>query len=418
MKNDVFYTLIETVVANKLKDMEKYPERAARNLIDLGLLFSKGKFQNSFFSSAQTMLQNEESPYYKLISNVVNDVENQRLLTFGMNLGYNSFKCGSKIIRRNERKLNCIIPWEITLHIDSFSENQRLLTFGMNLGYNSFKCGSKIIRRNERKLNCIIPWEITLHIDSFSFKNNNQHYDKLITDGEKLGIYSWIIFLNNPSTNFLDLIKRHPDSVFFIFLENLDIKNCDMITDIDKNFLDCVEELENIMLIVELDKKNRHVYNELSSRKLLYSVYYRYSQKNIDLILDGSILRFAEQFNPFFTVFVSEQHCNDNLRKMVYKISEQTRINQSYSTIAWELFYSNAYIDNIISGKSRYISFDHSGNLCTVDGKKVANENISDSSKTENVDTAGFDNLEFDNSKENNIFYSDLISILKSNSKL
>lgn len=371
MKNDVFYTLIETVVANKLKDMEKYPERAARNLIDLGLLFSKGKFQNSFFSSAQTMLQNEESPYYKLISNVVNGVE-----------------------------------------------NQRLLTFGMNLGYNSFKCGSKIIRRNERKLNCIIPWEITLHIDSFSFKNNNQHYDKLITDGEKLGIYSWIIFLNNPSTNFLDLIKRHPDSVFFIFLENLDIKNCDMITDIDKNFLDCVEELENIMLIVELDKKNRHVYNELSSRKLLYSVYYRYSQKNIDLILDGSILRFAEQFNPFFTVFVSEQHCNDNLRKMVYKISEQTRINQSYSTIAWELFYSNAYIDNIISGKSRYISFDHSGNLCTVDGKKVANENISDSSKTENVDTAGFDNLEFDNSKENNIFYSDLISILKSNSKL
>ncbi|EEA85569.1 hypothetical protein [Peptacetobacter hiranonis] len=371
MKNDVFYTLIETVVANKLKDMEKYPERAARNLIDLGLLFSKGKFQNSFFSSAQTMLQNEESPYYKLISNVVNGVE-----------------------------------------------NQRLLTFGMNLGYNSFKCGSKIIRRNERKLNCIIPWEITLHIDSFSFKNNNQHYDKLITDGEKLGIYSWIIFLNNPSTNFLDLIKRHPDSVFFIFLENLDIKNCDMITDIDKNFWDCVEELENIMLIVELDKKNRHVYNELSSRKLLYSVYYRYSQKNIDLILDGSILRFAEQFNPFFTVFVSEPHCNDNLRKMVYQISEQTRTSPSYSTIAWELFYSNAYIDNIISGKSRYISFDHSGNLCTVDGKKVANENISDSSKTENVDTAGFDNLEFDNSKENNIFYSDLISILKSNSKL
>lgn len=143
-----------------------------------------------------------------------------------------------------------------------------------------------------------------------------------------------------------------------------------MITDIDKNFLDCVEELENIMLIVELDKKNRHVYNELSSRKLLYSVYYRYSQKNIDLILDGSILRFAEQFNPFYS-FVSEQHCNDNLRKMVYKISEQTRINQSYSTIAWELFYSNAYIDNIISGKSRYISFDHSGNLCTVDGKRL-----------------------------------------------
>lgn len=384
MKNDIFYTLIETVVANKLKDMKKYPERAARNLIDLGLLFSKGKFQNAFFSSAQTMLQNEDSPYYKLIDNVVNGVE-----------------------------------------------HQRLLAFGMNLGYNSFKNGSREIKRNERKLNCIIPWEITLHIDDFSFKNNNQSYDKLITDGEKLGIYSWIIFLNRPSSDFLDLIKRHPDSAFFIFLENLDIEKCDKITGIEKseirnlgnekiinineNFLNCVEELKNIMLLIELDKKNRHVYNELKRRKLLYSVYYRYSQKNVDLILDGSILRFAEQFNPFFTVFVSEPHCNDNLRKTVYNISEQSRNEHLYSTIAWELFYSNAYIDNIISSKSRYISFDHSGNLCSVDGKSTTDKNISNFAKS--TEKMEFDDLECDNSKENNIFYSDLISILKSNSK-
>lgn len=332
MRNDIFYTLIETVVANKLKDMKKYPKRAARNLIDLGLLFSKGKFQNAFFSSAQTMLQNEDSPYYKLIDNVVNGVE-----------------------------------------------NQRLLTFGMNLGYNSFKSGSREIRRNERKLNCTIPWEITLHIDNFSFKNNNQSYDSLISDGERLGIYSWIIFLDKPFSDFLDLVKKHPDSVFFIFLEDLDEDEKTKQSKIDENFLDCIEELKNIMLIVELDKKNRHVYNDLKQKKLLYSVYYRYSQKNIDLILDGSILRFAEQFNPFFTVFVSEPYCNKNLREMVYNVSEQSRNEQLYSTIAWELFHSNAYIDKIISGKSRYISFDHSGILCDVDGKKIGDKNIFES---------------------------------------
>lgn len=332
MRNDVFYTLIETVVANKLKDMKKYPKRAARNLIDLGLLFSKGKFQNAFFSSAQTMLQNEDSPYYKLIDNVINGVE-----------------------------------------------NQRLLTFGMNLGYNSFKSGSREIRRNERKLNCTIPWEITLHIDNFSFKNNNQSYDSLISDGERLGIYSWIIFLDKPFSDFLDLVKKHPDSVFFIFLEDLDEDEKTKQSKIDENFLDCIEELKNIMLIVELDKKNRHVYNDLKQKKLLYSVYYRYSQKNIDLILDGSILRFAEQFNPFFTVFVSEPYCNKNLREMVYNVSEQSRNEQRYSTIAWELFHSNAYINKIISGKSRYISFDHSGILCDVDGKKIGDKNIFES---------------------------------------
>ena len=384
MKNDIFYTLIETVVANKLKDMKKYPGRAARNLIDLGLLFSNGNFQNAFFSSAQTMLQNEDSPYYKLIDNVVNNVD-----------------------------------------------NQRLLTFGMNLGYNSFKYGSKVIRKNEKKLNCFIPWEITLHIDDFSFKNNNQRYDKLISDGEKLGIYSWVIFLDKPFSDFLELAKKHPDSVFFIILENLDENKQTIQNEIDEKFLDCVEELENIMLIIELDKKNRHVYKNIKRRKLLYSVYYYYSQKNIDLILDGSILRFAEQFDPFFTIFISEPYCNDNLRKMVYKVSEQTRSEQRYSTIAWELFYNNAYIDKIISSKSQLISFDHSGNLCSVDGKKICHENIIKSVKTENIanldddlDIANLDDLDkninildFDSSKENNIFYSDLNSILKSNFK-
>lgn len=384
MKNDIFYTLIETVVANKLKDMKKYPGRAARNLIDLGLLFSNGNFQNAFFSSAQTMLQNEDSPYYKLIDNVVNNVD-----------------------------------------------NQRLLTFGMNLGYNSFKYGSKVIRKNEKKLNCFIPWEITLHIDDFSFKNNNQRYDKLISDGEKLGIYSWVIFLDKPFSDFLELAKKHPGSVFFIILENLDVNKQTIQNEIDEKFLDCVEELENIMLIIELDKKNRHVYKNIKRRKLLYSVYYYYSQKNIDLILDGSILRFAEQFDPFFTIFISEPYCNDNLRKMVYKVSEQTRNEQRYSTIAWELFYNNAYIDKIISSKSQLISFDHSGNLCSVDGKKICHKNIIKSVKTENIanldddlDIANLDDLDkninildFDSSKENNIFYSDLNSILKSNFK-
>lgn len=64
---------------------------------------------------------------------------------------------------------------------------------------------------------------------------------------------------------------------------------------------------------------------------------------------------------------------------MVYNVSEQSRNEQRYSTIAWELFHSNAYINKIISGKSRYISFDHSGILCDVDGKKIGDKNIFES---------------------------------------
>lgn len=57
--------LIETTVRQTLKGLQEDPKWSIRNLVDMALHFSEGRFQNRFFQTARIMLEHEESAYYK-----------------------------------------------------------------------------------------------------------------------------------------------------------------------------------------------------------------------------------------------------------------------------------------------------------------------------------------------------------------
>lgn len=69
-------------------DGKSSPRRAARNLVDLGVAFQR-KISEAFLVYAQEMLQDQDSAYYDLISDVIVHVDRNLLVNFGMNLGYN-----------------------------------------------------------------------------------------------------------------------------------------------------------------------------------------------------------------------------------------------------------------------------------------------------------------------------------------
>ena len=100
MKKDINWMLIESVVRRTVQKLHDSPEREIRNLIDLGLSFADGRFQRKFLKASQKMLRNEKSAYYPLIKDVVSHVDEERLVTFGMNLGYNGCTRGAKTIRQ------------------------------------------------------------------------------------------------------------------------------------------------------------------------------------------------------------------------------------------------------------------------------------------------------------------------------
>ena len=99
--------IIETLVRKALRDIKDSPERSMRNLVDMALHFSQGRFQQRFFTAAQTMLQNEQSAYYDMVQDLVNHVDPERILRFGMDLGYNSCTYGANTIRCLEEKEKC-----------------------------------------------------------------------------------------------------------------------------------------------------------------------------------------------------------------------------------------------------------------------------------------------------------------------
>jgi len=50
MKRSLNQTLIETTIRNAIKQIKDDPERNIRNLVDMALTFSNGRFQQLFFN--------------------------------------------------------------------------------------------------------------------------------------------------------------------------------------------------------------------------------------------------------------------------------------------------------------------------------------------------------------------------------
>ncbi|MDO4340957.1 MAG: hypothetical protein Q4C91_23220 [Eubacteriales bacterium] len=311
MENSMSRIFIETIIKRTLRNIKDNPERGIRNLIDMALQFSEGRFQKDFFTAAQTMLQNENSAYYDLVRNVVNRTDSDRLLTFGMNLGYNG----------------CTI-------------------------------GAQRIRENEEKFHCNIPWAITLLIDEEHFENNNQKYHAIIREGEFLGIYVWMLFPVWHPEKILSLAEKHPDSAFCIFCRAEDITGL---------FLDEVSMLHNVMVLVRYEENSSAVFDLLRREKLLYSAWYPYGQKDTEAIINGDLFSSIAQCAPAFTVLLPEKKCPEIIRKLVYKTVKQTRSEQLYPTLIWEFQGDNDLIDAIISDDACSVYFDANGNLCTLD---------------------------------------------------
>ena len=317
MENNMSRVLVETVALKALERIKDNPERGIRNMIDMALQFSKGRFQQNFFTTAQTMLQNENSAYYALVRDVV-------------------------------------------LHTDT----DRLFTFGMNLGYNGCTVGARRIRENEKKMDCNIPWAVTIQIDASRFSENQRRYHAVIQEGEALGIYVWMLFPSESPQRILSLAQEHGDSAFCIFC------NTD---DLTAAFLDDVALLHNVMLVVRYDENETDVYATLKSMGLLYSVWHPYGQADVEMIINGDLFSSTQQLTPTFTVFLAEPDCSDMVQRLAYQSVRRARSEQTYRTLLWEFQGDISMVDAVISDDTCSVCFDQNGDLCDWHNKNDPN---------------------------------------------
>lgn len=310
--------LIETIVRKAIRDIQDAPKRNTRNLVDMALNFSEGRFQSLFLRSIQSMLKNEDSAYYRLIPDMIVNVDTEKIVNFGINLGYNSCTAGAKKIRALEKK-------------EQFN----------------------------------IPWSMTLLILEKDFEEKKKDYLGILGQGKKMGIYTWMLYAPGCTDKILELAAVYPECAFVIYCDPWEVTD---------TMLDEAESIFNVMFAVRYGEGVEEACTLLRIRNFLYSVLHIYKEDEVENILDGSILDDTEILHPVFTGFAADRSCSENASRVVYKALNQWRGRQQYPTILWDITNDNRFVDSIISGDPCSAAFDWEGQLFNFEGKRMQKE--------------------------------------------
>ena len=304
MKRSLNHTLIETTIRNAIRQIKDDPERNIRNLVDMALTFSNGRFQQHFFKSAQKMLQDPTSCYYKLVPDLINNIDTERIITFGMNVGYNSCTTGARKIREIEA-------------MSSFN----------------------------------IPWSLFVELSGNEYQKNSYPIHSLISQGRDLGIFTWLIYSMDHPFYLLELVRSFPECAFSIFCPSKDITPA---------LLDEANDIYNVMFVIEYCEDMEGACALLRSRKFLYSISYSYEEQNMERIINNEILHDTENLNSVFTLFYSKT-CSFTEPSPFYQHIRQTREAQKYKTIPFDIIHDNYWIDSIVSDQPCSLFFTQSG---------------------------------------------------------
>lgn len=322
MKQKIGRVLVETAVRRTIKDIQQDPERSIRNLIDMALNFAAGRFQQQFFEATRQALSREDSAYYRLVTDVVNSVETDRLVTFGMNLGYNGCTRGARIIRSIEAEE----------------------------GFN-------------------IPWCLSLDIDQETFLSHTSAYKRLIRQGEELGIHTWQLHTANPSEQLLNLVAAFPDSAFVLFCPPGYIK---------KELLARAAHIPNLMITCIYSEKEQaeceRACRELRAGGFLYGLHLVYQKKEEASLKDDHYLAGLLNLHPAFVFFSPDPSLPAPDRQRFYSVIKALRLSQDYAAIFLELHLDNQKIDSIISQDGCSGGFTAQGRLYTLEEKNLSSD--------------------------------------------
>lgn len=312
MRRDMTRVLIETTIRRTLQEIKESPERGIRNLVDLGLDFSKGRFQQNFLSTAQQMLRNGDSAYYTLLKDVLTNVDPEILTAFGINMGYNSCTKGAKTIRAIETERGFNVPWALSFYI------------------------------NEEKL-----------------RSDPDFYPALVRQGTELGIFTYLIFANDDPISLIPLLRAQPDCALLLFVEG---------GQVTEELIAALKPVKNVMVVVQAGAAFLPACEKLRKAKMLYAAYALYTQADREIILGGDWLSGVLSGRPAFAFLLADRTCPEEVQQEVYAHVLAVRAGQAHPVFFMEVKHDMLRIDQIISDDVCMAGFGMCGRLLTHDG--------------------------------------------------
>lgn len=314
MAVDTSRIMIKTFVKSALKDADEAPERCTRNLVDMALNFASKGSQQSFFQVARSMLNNENSPYYTMIEDILKHADKDKLVNFGMDIGYNSCTRGANIIRQTEDSRHFNIPWILSLETEASSEEEV-----------------------------------------------SARYQTVIDQGKTLGIYAYQFYIKKSPGNLLRLVDSNPDCAVVFFCKP------ELITE---EFAEAACHLDNLLIAVEYGENAETACLVLRDHRMLYSLYCICSNDSSFTVTSGSFFRFAEEHHSPFAAVIPDFSCSPQLQDEIYSLVLKSRNEQLYRTIPLDLSKDTRHASSIISAPPCVIGFNADGNLIS-DGRMI-----------------------------------------------
>ncbi len=304
--------IIETILRSALRQMKQHPERGMRNMIDMAMSACQGRFSPRFFAAAQRMLEKEDSAYYALIRDIA-----------------------------------------------AYADHERLLTFGMNVGYNACTLGATTIRGIEVESGFNIPWALYLSVEPAFLRAHADEYARLIIEAKALGIYAFFIDAAGLCPELIELVRRNDDCAFVLMLAASDLAG---------DAPDSLASLRHALVSVNMDNSAPAACRVLRERGMPYAVHMRYGEADAQGILSGEAAQRTASLGAAFIAFVARSDCPADTRRRVHEYADREREAQRLPGIVCELAGDARAVDAVISGDGCTAGFLSDGTFFTVGG--------------------------------------------------
>ena len=200
-----------------LKNLKSKDDRTETYLkiVDLAEKFYGSGANKDTIAAVRADVKNPDNRWMRFINRVVDETDPHYAKMMLLNLGYEAFFRGTKMIRENRKKYNCNIPW--------------LILFDPTMACN---------------MHCVGCWSGTYgHKSNLSYED----MDKIVTEGKELGAHLYMMTGGEPTVRMNDIFKlaeKHNDCFFGLY------SNSTLITD---ELAERVRELGNITFMLSIE---------------------------------------------------------------------------------------------------------------------------------------------------------------------
>ncbi len=208
---------ISLMIDGFLKHLAKKEDRSETYLkiVDLAERFYGDGAKKETLDKIREYVSNPDNRWMRFINRIVDETDPHYAKMMLLNLGYESFFCGTKTIRANREKYDCNIPW--------------LILFDPTMACN---------------MHCVGCWSGTYgHKSNLSFED----MDKIVTQGKELGTHLYMMTGGEPTVRMKDILKlakKHNDCFFGLY------SNSTLIND---QMCEQIRELGNITFMLSIE---------------------------------------------------------------------------------------------------------------------------------------------------------------------